>query len=47
MSYFGKHLGHSHGSWFGVIEVVAQVRHYILRIQSHVRKTVVLVSKVF
>ena len=29
------------------LDVVAQVRHYILRLQSHVRKTVVLVSRIF
>jgi hypothetical protein len=47
MSYFGKHLGRSHGFWFGTLDVVAQVRHYILRLQSHVRKTVVLASRLF
>jgi len=46
VSHFGKYLGHSHGKWFGAI-IADTVRRYILRVSSHVRKTVVLVSKVF
>jgi len=46
MSYFGKYGGSYNGKWWG--SVIADVaRRYILRIQSHVRKTVMLVSKVF
>lgn len=47
MSYFGKSIGHSHGKWFGSIDIVETVRRYILRVQSHVRKTVVLASRIF
>ena len=46
MSYFGKHIGNYSGKWWGAL-VVETVRRYILRIDSHVRKTVVLVSRVF
>jgi hypothetical protein len=46
MSFYGKYLGHSHGKWFGAI-IAAEVRRYILRMSSHVRKTVVLVSRLF
>lgn len=46
MSYFGKHIGNYSGKWWGSI-IAAEIRRYILRVQSHVRKTVVLVSRVF
>ena len=46
MSYFGNHLGHSHGKWWGY-SLGALVCRYVLRITSHVRQTVVLTSKVF
>lgn len=41
-----RYIGGAHGA-AGAINVVAQAKHYILRIQSHVRKTAVLVSRVF
>ena len=46
MSYYGKYLGHSHGKWFGAV-IADTVRRYILRVSSHVRKSVVLFSRVF
>lgn len=41
-----RYIGGAHGA-AGAINVVAQVRHYILRLQPHVRKTVVLASRLF
>ena len=46
MSYFGNHLGNYSGKWWGAV-LAETARRYILRIQSHVRKTVVLASRLF
>jgi hypothetical protein len=46
MSYFGNHLGNYSGKWWGYTFGIV-VRRYILRIESHVTKTVMLVSRLF